>query len=274
MKGEILMMNFKNAKENAMNKVGNHSTLITFIFATIGVAATAYLASKEIPKAKAEVKEILAKEDLTKTQKATETVKVVAKSTWKTGAVAIATILLVTGTAKIAAVNTAATVASVTNIANMYEQKYMDAKQAIDDIPDKKVREETQRAVTQKVINRATNEYTEEDFKNLAGSNPNMYPWVNDWDGMVIMATYNMVDTLEEIVDGKITQQGNITVGEVYELLERLGAKILWNDRQNSRNKIYNIYGWEGGFSVKHTVYLNGNGDTVYNIILSKPEEI
>jgi stage V sporulation protein SpoVS len=274
MKGEILMMNFKNAKENAMNKVGNHSTLITFIFATIGVAATAYLASKEIPKAKAEVKEILAKEDLTKTQKAIETDKVVAKSTWKTGAVAIATILLVTGTAKIPAVNTAATVASVTNIANMYEQKYMDAKQAIDDIPDKKVREETQRAVTQKVINRATNEYTEEDFKNLAGSNPNMYPWVNDWDGMVIMATYNMVDTLEEIVDGKITQQGNITVGEVYELLERLGAKILWNDRQNSRNKIYNIYGWEGGFSVKHTVYLNGNGDTVYNIILSKPEEI
>lgn len=267
------MLNFKNAKENAMNKVGNHSTLITFIFATIGVAATAYLASKEIPKAKAEVKEILAKEDLTKTQKATETVKVVAKNTWKTGAVAIATILLVTGTAAITAANTATTVAGLTNIANMYEQKLKDTNAAIEELPEK-AKEEVKRNVSQKVVNRATNDLTEEDFKKAANGSPNVYPWVNEWDGIVIMTTYDIVNTLEELIDGKITQQGCVTVGEVYELLERLGSKILWRSERDRYNDIYRKYGWEGGFSVKHSVCFNGNGDTVYYISLSEPEKL
>lgn len=267
------MMNFKEAKTQAMNGVGRHSTLITFVLATIGVAATAYLASKEIPKAKAEVKEILTKEDLTKTQKATESVKVVAKNTWKTAVVALGTILLVTGTAAITTANTAATVAGLTSALNLAETKLKDATEAINELPQK-TQEEVKRNISQKVVNRATNDLTTEDIQNLTEGKINVYPWVNEWDGTVIVTTFDIIDTLEELIDAKITQQGCVTVGEVYELLERLGAKILWKKEQDKYNKMYTKYGWEGGFTVRHSVYLNGNGDTIYSITMSDPDKL
>ena len=267
------MMNFKEAKTQAMNGVGRHSTLITFVLATLGVGASIYLASKEIPKAKAEVKTILEKEDLTKAQKATESVKAVAKSTWKTAVVALGTILLVTGTSAITAANTAATVAGLTNTVNLLEQKYKDATEAINELPQK-TQEEVKRNISQKIVNRATDDLTTEDIQNLTEGKVNVYPWVNELDGIVIGTTFDIVETLEELIDAKITQQGCVTIGEVYELLERLGAKILWKKERDRYNKMYTMYGWEGGFSVKHSVYLNAKGETIYSISMSDPEKL
>lgn len=259
------MLNFKESKANAMNKVGNHSTLITFIFATIGVAATAYLASKEIPKAKAEVKEILAKEDLTKTQKATETVKVVAKSTWKTGVVAIATILLVTGTAKIAAVNTAATVAGLTNTIGMLDQKLKDTNDAIEELPSK-TKEEVKRNVTQKVVNRATAGMRESEFL-PDESCPDKYIWVSKFDGVKFKATFQMVDALEDMVDARITNRGYITIEGVYDILVSLGAEILTDEYPD----VDSMFGWNGGFELSHSVTMNENGYTIHYIDFSEP---
>lgn len=259
------MMNFKNAKENAMNKVGNHSTLITFIFATIGVAATAYLASKEIPKAKAEVKEILAKEDLTKKQKATSTVKVVAKNTWKTGAVAIATILLVTGTAAITAANTATTVAGLTNIANIYEQKLKDTNAAIEELPEK-AKEEVKRNVSQKVVNRATTGMKEAEFLPDEAC-PDKYIWVSKFDGVKFKATFQMVESLEDIVDARITNRGYITIEGVYDILVSLGAEILTDEYP----EVDSMFGWNGGFELAHSVTMNENGYTIHYIDFSEP---
>ena len=261
------MFNFKNAKANAINKVGEHSTFITFIFATIGVAATAYLASKEIPKAKAEVKAILEKEGLTKTQKATETVKVAAKNTWKTFAVAVGTILLVTGTAAVSTANAATTVAGLTSALNLAETKLKDTTEAINDIPDKKVKEETQRAVTQKVVNRATKSMKEEDYS----GNPNVYTWVSVWDGTRIEATYQMIDSLEDLVDAQITNTGFATVADVYDLLVRLGANIVWDEDQDDYYKVARMYGWNGGFEARHSVFVNDYGRTVYSLEFSDP---
>lgn len=259
------MLNFKNAKENAMNKVGNHSTLITFILATIGVAATAYLASKEIPKAKAEVKEVLAKEDLTKTQKATETIKVVAKSTWKTGVVAIATILLVTGTSAITAANTATTVAGLTSAVNLAEQKLRDTNEAIEELPSK-AKEEVKRNVTQKVVNRATAGMRESEF--LPDETcPDKYIWVSKFDGVKFKATFQMVESLEDIVDARITNRGYITIEGVYDILVSLGAEILTDEYPD----VDSMFGWNGGFELTHSVTMNENGYTIHYIDFSEP---
>ena len=264
------MFNFKQTKTDAMNKVAAKSTLLTFALTTIGVVATAYLASKEIPKAKAEVKAILEREDLTKTQKATESVKVVAKNTWKTAVVGIGTILLVTGTAAITTANTAATVAGLTSAVNLAEQKLKDTNEVINELPDK-AKEEVKRNVTQKAINRATADLTEENYVSAAEC-PNMYIWVNDWDGVRLMATYQMIDSLEDIVDAKITQRGFVTVADVYDILVNLGAKIIWNKGQTNYYAVDNMYGWSGGFRVRHNVYMNSDGYTVYNLDLSTPD--
>ena len=275
MKGEILMMNFREAKTQAMNGVGKHSTLITFVLATLGVGASIYLASKEIPKAKAEVKEILAKEDLTKAQKATESVKAVAKNTWKTAVAGIATILLVTGTAAVTTTNTAATVAGLTSALNLAETKLKDTKEAINEIPNQKVREETQRAVTQKMINRATagmaiEEQSEENGINIGVSN-DKYIWVSKFDGVKIRATYKMIDSLEELVDAKITNRGSITVAGVYDILVGLGAEIIWDKDQDDYYAVDYMYGYNGGFESRHSVYINDDGRTIYSLEISEP---
>lgn len=261
------MFNFKNAKTNAMNGIGKHSTLITFILATVGVVGTAYLASKEIPKAKAEVQTVLAKEGLTKTQKATESVKVVAKSTWKTLAVAAGTILLVTGTAAVSTANAATTVAGLTSALNLAETKLKDTTEVINDIPDKKVKEEAQREVVQKMVNRATKDMKEE---NRSG-NPNVYTWVSVWDGTRIEATYQMIDSLEDLVDAQITNTGFATVADVYDLLVRLGANIVWDEDQDDYYKVTRMYGWNGGFESRHSVFVNEYGHTVYSLEFSDP---
>jgi hypothetical protein len=266
MKGEVIMFNFKNAKTNAMNKVGAHSTFITFIFATIGVAATAYLASKEIPKAKAEIKTVLEKEGLTKTQKATETVKVAAKSTWKTFAVAVGTILLVTGTAAVSTANAATTVAGLTSALNLAETKLKDTTEAINDIPDKKVKEETQRAVTQKMVSRATAGMRESEFL-PDESCPDKYIWVSKFDGVKFKATFQMVESLEDIVDARITNRGYITIEGVYDILVSLGAEILTDEYPD----VDSMFGWNGGFELTHSVTMNENGYTIHYIDFSEP---
>lgn len=259
------MMNFKQAKENTMNGIAKKSTLITFVLATIGVAATTYLASKEIPKAKAEVKTVLEREDLTKTQKATETVKVVAKNTWKTGAVAIATILLVTGTAAITAANTATTVAGLTNIANMYEQKLKDTNAAIEELPEK-AKEEVKRNVSQKVVNRATTGMKESEFLPDEAC-PDKYIWVSKFDGVKFKATFQMVESLEDIVDARITNRGYITIEGVYDILVSLGAEILTDEYP----EVDSMFGWNGGFELAHSVTMNENGYTIHYIDFSEP---
>lgn len=264
------MLNFKNAKENVkentMKGIGNHSTLITFIFATIGVAATAFLASKEIPKAKAEVKAVLEREDLTKTQKATETVKVVAKSTWKTGAVAIATILLVTGTAKIAAVNTAATVASVTNIANMYEQKYMDAKQAIEDIPDKKIKANVNNAINQKAVNKATADVSD-DILALNDYCPDKYVWVDTWTGAKFKATFQQMETAAELINLRISAESYQTIFDFYEELIRQGAEFIGE----AYPQLCSDFAWTHSIGLDKSVYHNDKGYTIHTIEYNEP---
>lgn len=262
------MMNFRKCKENTMKGIGKHSTLITFIFAAIGVGASVYFASKEIPKAKAEVKEILAKEDLTKQQKVVETAKAVGKNCWKTTVIALGTVLLVTGTSAITAANTAATVAGLTNTINIAEQKLKDYKDAVDEIPNKKVKEEVQQNVTQKAINRATATLKEEDYARNE-SCPDKYVWVDKFTGIKFKATYQMVDSLEEIVDAKITNRGYITIEGLFDVLIGLGAEILCDP--DNMPTITEMYGWNGGFELYHNVCMNDDGYTIHYIEYSEP---
>lgn len=261
------MFNFKNAKTNAMNGIGNHSTLITFIITAFGVGTSIYLAAKEIPKAKEEVKAILEKEDLTKAQKTTESAKVVAKNCWKTALVAVSTILLVTGTAAVSTANAATTVAGLTSALNLAETKLKDTTEAINDISDKKVKEETQREVVQKAINRATKDMKEEEYTTA----PNNYVWVNKWDGVRFEASFNIINNLEKLVDAEITNQGYVRVSDVYDIIIRLGGRVIWDEDQTDYYEVDRIYGWNGGFTVHHSVFINDSGRTVYSLELSDP---
>ena len=266
------MINFKNAKTETMKTVGKHSTLITFAIAALGVGASVYFASKEIPKAKKEVKEILEKEDLTKTQKTVEAVKVVAKNCWKTAVIGIGTILLVTGTSAITAANTAATVAGLTNTIQLAENKLKDYQDAVNDIPDKKVKEETQRAVTQKMVNRATADMVDRNTY-YDESCPNMYVWVSKFDGVRLRATYQMVDSLERLVKAEIINRGYITVSNVYAILCTLGADVIWRDGEEDYPDVDEMYGWNDvtDFELSHSVYQNGNGWDIHTIEFSEP---
>ena len=265
MKGEILMMNFKQAKENTMNGIAKKSTLITFVLATIGVAATAYLASKEIPKAKAEVKEILAKEDLTKKQKATETVKVVAKTTWKTGAVAIATILLVTGTAAITAANTATTVAGLTNIANMYEQKLKDTNAAIEELPQK-TQEEVKRNVSQKVVNRATSNVSD-DILAPNEMCPDKYVWVDTWTGAKFRATFQQLETAAELINLRVSLDSYQTIFDFYEELVKQGAEFIGE----AYPQLVSDFAWTHSIGLDKSAYINDKGYTIHTIEYNEP---
>lgn len=226
MKGEISMFDFTKAKENTMKGIGKHSTLISFVIAAVGVGATIYFASKEIPKAEQEVKEILAKEDLTKKQKVVETAKCVAKNCWKTTVIALSTILLVTGTSAITAANTAATVAGLTNTIQLTEQKLKDYKEAVDEIPNKKVREEVQNNVIQKNLDRVTSTMSPEDFEKDP-QNPDVYLWVDTYTGAKFWASYQILDTVSEIVDNRIRLDNYQTIFDFYEILVRYGVKFI-----------------------------------------------
>lgn len=266
MKGEILMMNFKEAKTQAMNGVGRHSTLITFVLATLGVGASIYLASKEIPKAKAEVKTILEKEDLTKAQKATESVKAVAKSTWKTAVVALGTILLVTGTSAITAANTAATVAGLTNTVNLLEQKYKDATEAINEIPDKKVKEEVKRNISQRAVNRATDAMPDEYFAPDERC-PLMYPWVDDWTGVKFKATIDMVQTSAELIEERLKGGEYQRIFEFFEELKKHGA--IFEDK--SYPSLVKDFAWQFTMDFDKDVYDNSNGWTIHTVHYAQP---
>lgn len=259
------MINFKNAKENTMKGIGKHSTLITFALALLGVGATVYFAATEIPKAKAEVKDIMAKEDLDKKEKAVQASKCVAKNCWKTTAIALGTILLVTGTAHIAAANAATTIASFGNALKMTEDKLKDSEKAINDIPNKKIREATQQAAIKNTIDRATSGMTEEEYNNSPC--PDMYLWVSKFDGVKYRATFKMIESLENLVDARITNCGYVTIEGVYELLEDLGGVRVTKEHP----EVDTMYGWNGGFELNHDVIMNSDGYTIHYIEFSEP---
>ena len=264
MKGEVIM-NFKQTKANTMNGIASKSTLITFVGALIGVAATAYLASKEIPKAKAEVKAILEREDLTKAQKATESVKVVAKNTWKTTVVAIGTVLLVTGTSAITAANTATTVAGLTSAVNLAEQKLKDTNEAIEELPQK-AKEEVKRSVGQKVVNRATNHISDDYFAPDERC-PHMYVWTDAWTGVTFKATMDMVDNAAKITDARFGTESYQTINDFYNELIDQGA-IFMDERMP---QLIDEFAWQFTMDFDKDVYTNDNGWTIHTIHYATP---
>lgn len=221
------MLNFKQAKENTMKGIGEHSTLITFMLTALGVGATIYFASKEIPKAEKEVKEILAKEDLTKKQKVVESGKTIVKTTWKTFVVALGTVLLVTGTNAITVANSAATVAGMTNTIGMLEQRVKDYQDAVEEIPNKKVKEEVKNNVIQKRLDRVTESMKPEDFEKSPDTLPDVYLWIDTYTGAQFWASYQLLDTVEEIIDNRIRMDSYQTIFDFYEVLVKYGAKFV-----------------------------------------------
>ena len=258
-------MNFKQTKANTMNGIASKSTLITFVGALIGVAATAYLASKEIPKAKAEVKAVLEREDLTKTQKATESVKVVAKNTWKTAVVAIGTVLLVTGTSAITAANTATTVAGLTSAVNLAEQKLKDTNEAIEELPQK-AKEEVKRNIGQRVVNRATNNIDDGYFAPDERC-PHMYVWTDSWTGVTFKATMDMVDNAAKITDARFGTESYQTINDFYNELMSQGA-IFMDERLP---QLIDEFAWQYTMDFDKDVYTNDNGWTIHTIHYATP---
>jgi hypothetical protein len=254
-------MNFKNTKTNAMKGIGKHSTFITFVCAAVGVGASIYFASKEIPKAKKEVKVILEREDLSKKEKTTEVVKTVGKNCWKTTVIALGTVLLVTGTSAITAANTAATVAGLTNTINIAEQKLKDYKEAVNECPNKKVSEEITNTVRQKTVNRATKDLTEEDYAKNEMC-PDEYIWVDEYTGVKFKATYKQVMTAGKIIDLKIPNEGYQTLFDFYCELEEQGATFL-NEKYPSMSE---SMGWTGAMDILTFVAMNDEGYTIHSI--------
>lgn len=266
MKGEISMFDFTKAKENTMKGIGKHSTLISFVIAAVGVGATVYFASKEIPKAEKEVKEILAKEDLTKKQKVVESAKCVAKNCWKTTVIALGTVLLVTGTSAITAANTATTVAGLTNTIGMLEQKLKDTNEAIEEIPNKKVKEEVKNAVSQKAVNRATEDLAPEVFVR-DDSCPDKYIWVDEWIGTRFKATYQQVQTAAKITELKIDAGEYQTIFDFYEELVAQGGEFL----DETYPQLVSDFAWTRTMGFEDNVHHTEKGYTIHSIIYTEP---
>lgn len=260
------MNKFKKAKEMATKGIGKHSTIITFVCAAFGVGASIYFASKEIPKAKKEVTEILEREDLSKNEKAVEVVKATAKSTWKTAVVALGTILLVTGTSAITTANTAATVAGLTNTVNLLEQKYKDATETINEIPDKKVKEQVQREIGQKAINRATNNISDDYFAPDERC-PFMYVWTDAWTGVTFKATMDMVENAAKITEARFGTESYQTINDFYNELIDQGA--IFMDKRMPR--LIDEFAWQFSMDFDKDVYTNDNGWTIHTIHYATP---
>lgn len=260
------MFDFTKAKENTMKGIGKHSTLISFVITAIGVGATVYFASKEVPKAQKEVKEIFAKEDLTKQQKVVESAKCVAKNCWKTTVIALGTVLLVTGTNAITAANTAATVAGLSNTIGMLEQKLKDTNDAINEIPNKKVKEEVKNAIGQKAVNRATEDVTPEVFVRDEMC-PDKYIWVDEWNGCKFKATFQQVQTAAKITELKIETGDYQTIFDFYEELVAQGAEFL----DESYPQMVSDFAWTRTMGFEDNVRHTDKGYTVHSIIYTEP---
>lgn len=260
------MFDFTKAKENTMKGIGKHSTLISFVIAAVGVGATIYFASREITKAEKEVKEIFAKEDLTKKQKVAESAKCVAKNCWKTTVIALGTILLVTGTSAITAANTAATVAGLSNTIGMLEQKLKDTNDAINEIPNKKIKEEVKQNITQKSVNRATSSLPDEYFAPDERCTL-MYPWVDDWTGVTFKATIDMVQTAADIIEARFATESYQTVDEFYKELQKRGAIF---DRKYFPSLVKD-FAWKYSMDFDKDVYDNVNGWTIHTVHYATP---
>ena len=212
----LTQTNIKNSGKRIAKGISKHSTLITFALVTAGVAAIIHFASKEVPKAKEEVKDILADDTLTSKQKRSKTVKAVAKNCWKTTVIAISTILFVTSTSAITASNTAATVASLTNAANLAEGKVKDYEKAVDGIPDKKTKEAIKNTVAkQEGVKEFMNDRT-------------VYLWRDRMTGIRFKATYQQIMNAGELIDARVGMERQ-TLWNFYMTLSSQGA-IFEND--------------------------------------------
>ena len=210
---KLTQTKFRGANERLKKGISKHSTLITFIFTTIGVAATIYFAAKEVPKAKEEINDILAKNDLTKKEKRSKIVKTTAKTCWKTAAVAVSTILVVTSTSAITASSTAATVASLTNVANLAEGKVKDYEKAVDDIPDEEIKKNVKQSVER-------NEETR----------TNVYLWRDRMTGIRFKATCQQIQNAGELTDSRIMIGTRQSLLDFYITLSAQGAEFQNSD--------------------------------------------
>lgn len=210
---KLTQAKFRGASEHLKKGVSKHSTLITFIVTTVGVVATIYFASKEVPKAKDEIKDILVKEGLSKKEKRSKVVKVTAKTCWKTAAVAISTILVVTSTSAITASSTAATVASLTNVANLAEGKVKDYEKAVNDIPDEEIKKNVQQSV-----------------KRDEEARTNVYLWRDRMTGIRFKATCQQILNASELTDSRITTGKRQSLYDFYVTLGNQGAEFQNSD--------------------------------------------
>ena len=261
-------MNFKKAKENTGAFVSKNSTLITCILTAFGVGMTAWMASREIPKAEKEVKDILKKKDLTKKQKAVEVTKTVAKNCWKTTAIAIGTVLLVTGTNAVTVATNASTVAGLTNTIATLDQKVKDYRESIEENPNKKVKEEIKNAVNQKAVNRATADVPEEYFTPDVNC-PDRYVWVDTWTGAKFKATYKAVETAAQLTELRIPSaaMGYQTVFDFYEELVNQGAEFLGEAYPQLADDSY----WYSSMCCDLNVYHDSKGYTIHTIGYNEP---
>lgn len=263
MKGEVIM-NFKTVRTNSRKFIGKHSTLITFVLAALGMGATVYFASKDIPKAKEEVKAISKDKKLNDTQKRKQIIKTVVKHSWRTTVIAISTVLLVTGTAAITTANAATTIASLTSTAQLAEQKLNAYDSAIDGIPDKKIRDD----VKQKA-NDAIKDIEDDELY----SSEKKYLWFDEYTGVKFIATYKQVQAAHEITDLKIQLNDMMTIREFYIELCDLGATFLEDEWPDFCNE----FGWfknSAHDEMKLNAYsqFDGEGRLMYYIAYSEPK--
>lgn len=239
--------------------VGKHSVLITFICATAGVGLTVYLAQREIPKAKAEIRDVLKKKQ-PKKQRNKAVIKAVAKNCWRTTVIAIATILLVTGTSAIANVNAATTIAGLTGAAQMAEIKAKSYEKAINDIPDDKTREEVKQAAA-KNLNEERSGKCEEKYR-----------WIDKFTGVRFWATFKQVEAAGEITDLKIDRDDRMMLRDFYVELMDMGAIFEEDDWPDFCNE----YGWykhsKGEMKLKLDTYFDDDGYLVHYIEYDEPE--
>jgi hypothetical protein len=246
---------FKKRGERLTKGISKHSTLITFGVVTAGILALIRFASRDIPKAKEKVEEIRSNETMSKKQKKSEITKTVVKGYWKTAVVAIGTILLVTGTNAITAANTATTVASLTNAVNLAEGKTKTYEKAINDIPDKNIRDSVKESIHR----------SEELTKDT-----NVYWWRDRCLGTKIYATCQQIINAEMIIDARIEARGRQYVRDFYEALEYQGA-IFESDTYPS---MASSIGWNGPINVcMDCQILDDNGNTEYFFDYGEPKD-
>lgn len=251
----VKIFDIKGTGERLMKGVSKHSTLITFGVVTAGVIALIHFASRDIPKAKESIKDIQNDNSLSKKEKKSKITKTVVKNCWKTTVIAIGTILLVTGTSAINAVNTATTITSLTNALNLAEGKVNSYEKAINDIPDKEIRNTVKQTVRHQ-------ESTKKDV--------NIYKWRDRYLGTIIEATCQQIINAEIITNARIESRGRQYVRDFYDALELQGA-IFEYDRFPS---VSSYLGWDDPINVcMDCQIIDDDGETEWFFDYREPKE-